>query len=138
MWPSIARRSLKSKPSIQALERAQGYLKLPNGRALTDQSHDYKWHTTTPDRELHVILDEPALALFMGVEARVVNQVETWFSILQGQSLSGASLTSVEELQEHIDAFIAATAMPFAWTTKRIYQAQKLSDEQWERIELIY
>ena len=26
------------KPSIQALERAQGYLKLPNGRALTGQS----------------------------------------------------------------------------------------------------
>lgn len=25
------------KPSIQALERAQGYLKLPNGRALTGQ-----------------------------------------------------------------------------------------------------
>ena len=37
------------KPSIQALERAQGYLKLPNGRALTGQSHDYKRHgTTTP------------------------------------------------------------------------------------------
>ena len=35
------------KPSIQALERAQGYLKLPNGRAMTGQSHDYKrtaWH----------------------------------------------------------------------------------------------
>jgi transposase len=30
------------KPSIQALERAQGYLKLPNGRALSGQSHDYK------------------------------------------------------------------------------------------------
>src|SRR5205823_1933479 len=30
------------KPSIQALERAQGYLKLPNGRALTGHSHDYK------------------------------------------------------------------------------------------------
>jgi hypothetical protein len=27
------------KPSIQALEQAQGYLKLPNGRALTGQSH---------------------------------------------------------------------------------------------------
>jgi hypothetical protein len=26
------------KPSIQALERAQGYLKLPNGRALTGHS----------------------------------------------------------------------------------------------------
>jgi transposase len=28
------------KPSIQALERAQGYLKFPNGRALSGQSHD--------------------------------------------------------------------------------------------------
>src|SRR6266851_654178 len=35
------------KPSIQALERAQGYLKLANGRALTGQSHDYKRHGTT-------------------------------------------------------------------------------------------
>lgn len=35
------------KPSIQALERTQGYLKLPNGRALTGQSHDYKRHSTT-------------------------------------------------------------------------------------------
>src|SRR5260370_15575257 len=35
------------KPSIQGLERAQGYLKLPNGRALTGQSHDYKRHGTT-------------------------------------------------------------------------------------------
>src|SRR5256885_5346531 len=33
---------IDEKPSIQALERAQGYLKLPNGRALTGQSHDYK------------------------------------------------------------------------------------------------
>ena len=30
------------KPSIQALERAQSYLKLPNGRILTSHSHDYK------------------------------------------------------------------------------------------------
>lgn len=35
------------KPSIQALERAQGYLKLPNGRASTGQSHDYKRHGST-------------------------------------------------------------------------------------------
>src|SRR6476620_1447690 len=35
------------KPSIQALERAQGYLKLPNGRALTGHSHDYRRHGTT-------------------------------------------------------------------------------------------
>ena len=35
------------KPSIQALERTQGYLKLPNGRALTGQSHDYKRNGTS-------------------------------------------------------------------------------------------
>ena len=34
-------------------------------------------------------------------------------------------VTSLEELQEHIDAFISAynkTATPFAWTKKRVYQ----------------
>jgi hypothetical protein len=35
------------KPSIQALERAQGYLKLANGRALIGHSHDYKRNGTT-------------------------------------------------------------------------------------------
>lgn len=35
------------KPHIQALERAQGWLRLPNGRALTGQSHQYKRHGTT-------------------------------------------------------------------------------------------
>lgn len=35
------------KPSIQALERAQRYLKLPNGRALTGHSHDYKRNGTS-------------------------------------------------------------------------------------------
>ncbi len=39
--------SVDEKPSIQALERAQGYLKLANGRAITGQSHDYKRHGTT-------------------------------------------------------------------------------------------
>ena len=54
-----------------------------------------------------------------------LNQIETWFSILQGQSLNGTSFTAVEQLQEHIDAFIAAyneTAEPFAWTRKKVYQ----------------
>ena len=39
--------AVDEKPSIQALERAQGYLKLPNGRALSGQSHDYKRHGVT-------------------------------------------------------------------------------------------
>jgi transposase len=165
------------KPSIQALERAQGYLKLPNGRALTGQSHDYKRHGTTtlfaalevatgkiiaehskrrrrveflgfmnrvvaafPAREMHVIIDNlnthkkcdrwlkkhPNVHFhFTPTRSSWLNQIETWFSILQGQSLTGASFTSVEQLQEHIDAFIAAhneTATPFAWTKKRVRQ----------------
>jgi transposase len=165
------------KPSIQALERAQGYLRLPNGRALSGQSHDYKRHGTTtlfaalevatgriiaahskrrrrveflgfmkgvvaafPDRELHVILDNlnthkkcdhwlkkhPKVSFhFTPTRSSWLNQIETWFSILQGQSLTGASFTSVEQLQEHIDAFIAAyndTATPFAWRKKKVYQ----------------
>jgi hypothetical protein len=35
------------KPAIEALERAQGYLKLPNGRALTGRSHEYRRHGTS-------------------------------------------------------------------------------------------
>src|SRR6266576_396946 len=165
------------KPSIQALERAQGYLKLPNGRALTGQSHDYKRHGTTTlfaalevateriiaahskrhrrveflgfmnslvaafrDRELHVILDNlnthkknerwlkkhPKVHFhFTPTRSSWLNQIETWFSILQDQSLNGASFTAIEQLQEHIDASIAAyneTAQPFAWTKKKVYQ----------------
>ena len=35
------------KPHIQALERAQGWLRLPDGRALTGFAHEYKRHGTT-------------------------------------------------------------------------------------------
>ena len=162
------------KPSIQALERAQGYLKLPNGRALTGQSHDYKRHGTTtlfaalevatgkiiathskrrrrvefldfmnsvtaafPNRQLHVILDNlsthkknehwlkahPNVQFhFTPTSASWLNQVEVWFSILQGQSLSGASFTSLKQLQEHIDAYINAyndRAEPFVFGPRK-------------------
>jgi transposase len=165
------------KPSIQALERAQGYLKLPNGRSLTGQSHDYKRHGTTtlfaalevatgkilathskrrrrvefldfmdrltaafPNRQLHVILDNlsthkkneewlkahPNVKFhFTPTSASWLNQVEVWFSILQGQSLSGASFTSIKQLEQHIDAYINAyndRAEPFVWTKKRVRQ----------------
>lgn len=39
--------AIDEKPSIQALERAQGWLRLPNGKALTGFSHQYKRHGTT-------------------------------------------------------------------------------------------
>src|SRR6266567_8982968 len=165
------------KPSIQALERAQGYLKLPNGRTLTGHSHDYKRHGTTtlfaafevatgkvtgahkkrrrrkeflafmdeivaiyPKTRLEVILDNlsthkkneewlarnPLVTFhYTPTRASWLNQVEGWFSILQGQSLNGASFTSVEQLKEHIDAFIKnynETAEPFVWTKSKVHQ----------------
>jgi transposase len=165
------------KPSIQALERAQGYLKLPNGRALTGQSHGYKRHGTTtlfaafevatgkvrsahqrrrrrvefldfmdeivaayPGEELHVILDNlnthkkneawlerhPNVRFhFTPTSASWLNQVEIWFSILQGKSLSGASFTSIKQLRQHIDDFIQTynvDSKPFKWTKAEVHQ----------------
>ena len=166
------------KPSIQALERSQGYLKLPNGRTLSGHSHDYKRHGTTtlfaaldlatgkvsaahkkrrrriefldfmnriiadyPDKEVHVILDNLSTHKpkndrwlkshsnvhfhFTPTYASWLNQVEIWFSILAGKSLSGASFTSIAQLTQHIDAFIEnynADAAPFVWTKAVVHQ----------------
>src|SRR5712692_3475552 len=165
------------KPSIQALERAQGYLKLPNGRALTGQSHDYTRHGTSTlfaaldvatgkihaahtqrrrrgeflgfmndivaayrGKDLHVVLDNlnthkknelwlkrhPNVTFhFTPTRASWLNQVEIWFSILQGKSLTGASFTAVKQLRNHIDAFIKAynqSATPFVWTKTKVHQ----------------
>ena len=166
------------KPSIQALERAQGYLKLPIGRALTGHCHDYKRNGTSTlfaafevatgkvtvahkkrrrrvefldfmndivaiygDTAIHVILDNlnthkpkndrwlkrnPNVHFhFTPTRASWLNQVEIWFSILEGKSLHGASFNSVAQLREHIDAFIEAyneNAKPFVWTKAKVHQ----------------
>lgn len=39
--------SVDEKPAIQALERAQGWLRLPNGEAVRGFNHEYKRHGTT-------------------------------------------------------------------------------------------
>jgi transposase len=39
--------SIDEKPSIQALERAQGWIRLPDGHAMNGFSHCYKRHGTT-------------------------------------------------------------------------------------------
>jgi len=178
---------IDEKPSIQALERAQGDLKLPNGRALAGHSHDYKRNGTTtlfapyevatgkvkakhtkrrrrkeflefmdevvaayPKTRLEVILDNlnthkkneewlarhPLVTFhYTPTRASRLNQVECWFSILQSQSLTGASFKSVEELKAHIDAYIAdynETAEPFVWTKSEVHQrrvkGRRLSD----------
>ena len=62
---------------------------------------------------------------FTPTRASWLNQVEIWFSILEGKSLHGASFTSVKELRVHIDAFIEAynqNPKPFAWTKAKVHQ----------------
>jgi hypothetical protein len=62
---------------------------------------------------------------FTPTRARWPNHVECWFSILQGQSLTGASFTSVKQLMAHIDAFIKnndENAEPFVWTKSKVHQ----------------
>jgi len=44
---------------------------------------------------------------------------------LQGQSLTGASFKSVDELKSHIDTYVAdynETAVPFVWTKSEVHQ----------------
>jgi transposase len=168
--------SIDEKPHIQALERAQGWLRLPDGKALTGFSHEYKRHGTStlfaalevasgqvkaghfhrrrrrdflafmnevvaayPQRELHVMVDNlnthkpkqdrwlrqhPDVHLhFTPTHASWLNQVEVWFSLLARQGLRGASFTSVRQLREAIDAFIAVynpQAVPFEWTKREV------------------
>jgi hypothetical protein len=51
--------------------------------------------------------------------------VEIWFSILESQSLRGASFSYVSQLREHIDPFIATynkNAAPLVWTKAKVHQ----------------
>jgi transposase len=169
--------AVDEKPAIQALERAQGYLKLPNGRSLHGQAHEYQRRGTTtlfaaleiatgqikakptrrrrrlefldfmnevvgdhPDRAIHVILDnlkthKPKRDLWLARHKNVhfhftpthtswLNQVEIWFSILARSTLEGASFTSVHQLRQAIDAFIARYnqhAAPFRWRKAEVH-----------------
>jgi transposase len=172
--------SVDEKPALQALERAQGWLRLPNGRSLRGFNHEYQRHGTTtlfaalevssgmvttahylrrrrrefldfmnrmvaahPGRELQVIVDNlsshkpkhdrwrarhPNVHFhYTPTHASWLNQVECWFSILSRQALQGASFTSVSQLRQAIDRFVASynqTAMPFEWTKRVVRPAQ--------------
>jgi transposase len=79
---------------------------------LNTHKKNERWLKKHPNVDLH----------FTPTRSSWLNQIETWFSILQGQSLNGASFTAVEQPQEHINAFIGAynqNAQPFAWTNKK-------------------
>jgi transposase len=172
--------SVDEKPHIQTLERAQGWLRLPDSKARTGFSHEYERHGTStlfaaleaasgqvkagqfhrrrrrdflafmnevvaayPKRELHVIVDDlsthkpkqnrwlqqhPQVHLhFTPTHASWLNQVEAWFSLLARQALRGGSFTSVRQLREAIDVFIAAynpQAIPFEWTKREVLQLE--------------
>lgn len=87
-----------------------------------------------PDREVHVTLDDlstykPKRDLWLARQPNVrfhytpihtswLDQIEIGFSILSGKLFSGASFQAVDQLEGHIDSFIAsnnANARPFAW-----------------------
>ncbi len=167
---------MDEKPAIQALERAQGWLKLPHGKALTGANHEYRRHGTStlfaalnvttgqvkaghydrrrrrefldfmneivadhPGKEIHVIMDnlsthKPKRDLwikrhpmvhfhFTPTHASWLNQIEIWFSLLSRYALKSASFTSVKQLRQAIDDFIAAhneKAAPFEWTKRYV------------------
>jgi transposase len=63
--------SVDEKPSIQALERAQGWIRLPNGKALTGFSHCYTRHgTTTLFAALNVLTGEVKAGHYAGRRRR--------------------------------------------------------------------
>lgn len=118
-------------------------LREPSTHFPWEVSHD---STAFSNRQLHVVLDNlsthkkneewlkahPNVKFhFTPTNASWLNQVEVWFSILQGQSLSGASFTSLKQLEQHIDAYINAyndKAEPFVWTKKRSASAPSKAD----------
>lgn len=122
--------AVDEKPSIQALERRQGFLDFMNRLVARH-----------PGREIHVILDNlnthkpkndrwlkrhPNVRFhFTPTAASWLNQVEIWFSILGGQSLQGASFNSLATLKQHIEQFISAyneTARRCQWTASQVHQ----------------
>lgn len=168
------------KPSIQALERATGYVETASGKIVRGCKSTYKRHgtlnlfaalqvatgqihsattdtktradflafmdqlvaETSADQELHVILDnycthkrnEDWLAKnprvhfhFTPTSASWLNQVEIWFGILSRKALRGASFTSVTDLRNAIEAFVASYSQnprPFKWRKREVRGSQ--------------
>ena len=126
------------KPSIQALERAQGYLKLPNGWALTGHSHDYKRNGTTTLFAAFEVATGKVRAAHKTRRRRiefldfmndiVVGHPDTAIHVVLDNLNTHKPKNDrwVAQLREHIDAFIDAyneNARPFVWTKARSISA---------------
>ena len=73
---------------------------------------------TTPQRDV-----KRARMILLAADGRSTRSIAQ--EVLQRQSLTGVSFTSVTRLKEHIDAFIAsynANAAPFVWTKATVHQ----------------
>jgi transposase len=96
--------------------------------------------------EYHVILDNHSIHKrheawlqahpnvhfhYTPTSASWLNMVEIWFGILGRKSLRGQSFSDTEQLQAHIEAFIAAynpQATPFIWRKRDIHGAQLVNN----------
>ncbi|MGH7068044.1 MAG: transposase [Acetobacteraceae bacterium] len=67
---------------------------------LSTNKKNERWLERHPNVHFHFTPTRPSW----------LNQVETWFSILQRRSLTGASFAALARLQEHVDAFVTPTA----------------------------
>jgi transposase len=99
-------------------------------------------YETTPEKELHVIMDNYCIHKkndawliahpnvhfhFTPTSASWLNQVEIWFGIMSRKVLRGGSFKSQEELRTAIEAFIKAygpTAKPFVWRKREVKGSQ--------------
>jgi transposase len=150
MFPGVERLAVPSQLKYLPITRHHFRLKSPperssrriqNAVAVSSFSTFMNGITAAfPNRKLRVVLDNlnthkknehrlkahPNVQFhFTPTNASWLNQVEIWFSILLGQSLSGASFTSLKQLEQHIDAYIKAyndKAEPFVWTKKKVRQ----------------
>lgn len=120
------------KTAITQLKRREEFL----------QFMDQVVSETSPEQELHVILDNycthkkcdawlakhPKVHFhFTPTSASWLNQVELWFGILSRKALRGLSSTSTSELRQAIEALVAAyakRAKPFKWRKREVRGSQ--------------
>jgi hypothetical protein len=79
----------------------------PENRSTRSAAHSELRHRFA-DHRLAGLNHRPRATKAPNFGQALLNQTKTWFLILQGQSPSGASFTTIPQLQKHIDAFIAA------------------------------
>jgi len=137
--------SVDEKPSIQALERARGYVHTSSGKIVQGMKSTYKRHGTvnlfaalevatgtlrgkTTQTNDDWLAAHPNVTFhFTPTSASWLNQVEIWFGIFQRKTLNNASFGSIEQLTKAIHDFTVAynaNAAPFVWRKREVKGAQ--------------